>query len=54
MILLIAAALAADSVEPTYNDDWKQGYGQGNADAEALPSGSGALWRRRSPTPTAR
>ena len=37
MILLIAAALAADSVEPTYNDDWKQGYGQGNADAEALP-----------------
>jgi hypothetical protein len=37
MILLIAAALAADPVEPTYNDEWKQGYGQGTGDAEALP-----------------
>ena len=38
MILLIAAALAASPNDgPSYNDEWKQGYGEGREDADAMP-----------------
>ena len=39
MIWMIAAALAA---EPTYNDEWKQGYSEGLRDGQDLPLGAAA------------